>query len=86
MVKSILNLQKKKLTVKLYWIKKKIYLALNLFDGVPEYDWLNEYEDYASNLLQYKKAIDDYIVRDYDSNGKAKNILISMLKNWINRA
>ena len=55
--------------------KKKIYLALNLFDGVPEYDWLNEYEDYASNLLQYKKAIDDYIVRDYDSNGKAKEYI-----------
>lgn len=55
--------------------KKRICLDLNFFEGVPEYDWLNEYEDYASNLLQYKKAIDNYIVKDYNSNGKAKEYI-----------
>ena len=55
--------------------RKKICLDLNFFESVPEYDWLNEYEDYASNLLQYKKAIDDYIVKDYNSNGKAKEYI-----------
>lgn len=55
--------------------KKKIYLDLNFFEGVPEYDWLNEYENYANNLLQYKKVIDDYIVKDYDSNGKVKEYI-----------
>lgn len=55
--------------------KKKICLDLNFFEGVPEYDWLNEYENYANNLLQYKKVIDDYIVKEYDSNGKVKEYI-----------
>ena len=50
----------------------QIELDLNFYDGVPEYDWVAEYENYAKGLKQYKADVEAAIRSDYEDGGDVK--------------
>ena len=39
----------------------QVELDLNFYDGVPEYDWTTEYENYVANLKRYKADVKEYV-------------------------
>lgn len=45
----------------------QIELNLNFYDGVPEYDWVAEYENYIKDLNQHKADVEAAIRSDYES-------------------
>lgn len=50
----------------------QIELDLNFYDGVPEYDWVAEYENYTKGLKQYKADVEAAIRSDYEDGGDVK--------------
>lgn len=49
-----------------------IELDLNFYDGVPEHDWVKEYEDYILNLLQHKNNVEAAFMSDYEDGEDTK--------------
>ena len=58
--------------------KKKIYLDLNFFDGVPEYDWLKEYIDF--HVEELDKLSINKILKKTESDITIEKRLLSVLK------
>jgi hypothetical protein len=50
----------------------QIRLDLNFYDGVPEHDWVAEYESYIKNLKQHKTKVEAAIRSDYEDGGDVK--------------
>ena len=50
----------------------QIELDLNFYDGVPEHDWVAEYESYIKNLKQHKTNVEAAIRSDYEDGGDVK--------------
>lgn len=50
----------------------QIELDLNFYDGVPEYDWVAEYENYIKDLEQHKADVEAAIRADYEDGGDVK--------------
>lgn len=50
----------------------QIELDLNFYDGVPEHDWLAEYENYIKDLKQHKADVEAAIRSDYEEGGDVK--------------
>ena len=48
---------------------RQIKLDLNFYDGVPEYDWVAEYENYIKDLEQHKADVEAAIRADYEDGG-----------------
>ena len=53
----------------------QIELDLNFYDGVPEYDWVAEYENYTKGLKQYKADVEAAIRSDYEDGGDVKEYM-----------
>lgn len=53
----------------------QIELDLNFYDGVPEYDWVAEYENYTKGLKQYKADVEAAIRSDYEDGGDVKEYI-----------
>lgn len=51
---------------------RQIKLDLNFYDGVPEYDWVAEYENYIKDLEQHKADVEAAIRADYEDGGDVK--------------
>ena len=51
---------------------RQIKLDLNFYDGVPEYDWVAEYENYIKDLEQHKAEVEAAIRADYEDGGDVK--------------
>lgn len=51
---------------------RQIKLDLNFYDGVPEYDWVAEYENYIKDLEQHKADVEAAIRADYEDEGDVK--------------
>lgn len=51
---------------------RQIKLDLNFYDGVPEYDWVAEYENYIKDLEQHKTDVEAAIRADYEDGGDVK--------------
>lgn len=51
---------------------RQIKLDLNFYDGVPEYDWVAEYENYIKDLEQHKADVEAAIRADYKDGGDVK--------------
>ena len=51
---------------------RQIKLDLNFYDGVPEYDWVAEYENYIKDLEQHKADVEAAIRADYEDGGEVK--------------
>ena len=51
---------------------RQIKLDLNFYDGVPEYDWVAEYENYIKDLEQHKADAEAAIRADYEDGGDVK--------------
>lgn len=49
-----------------------IELDLNFYDGVPEHDWVKEYEKYISKLQQHKEKVEAAIRTDYEDEEETK--------------
>lgn len=49
-----------------------IELDLNFYDGVPEHDWVKEYEDYILKLLQHKYNVEAAFMSDYEDGEDTK--------------
>lgn len=50
----------------------QIELDLNFYDGVPEHNWVTEYEDYIKDLEQHKADVEAAIRADYEDGGDVK--------------
>ena len=50
----------------------QIELDLNFYDGVPEYDWVEEYGNYIKDLEQHKADVEAAIRADYEDGGDVK--------------
>lgn len=50
----------------------QIELDLNFYDGVPEHNWVAEYEDYIKDLEQHKADVEAAIRADYEDGGDVK--------------
>lgn len=50
----------------------QIELDLNFYDGVPECDWVAEYENYIKGLEQHKSDVEAAIRADYEEGGDVK--------------
>lgn len=50
----------------------QIELDLNFYDGVPEHDWVAEYESYIKDLKQHKTNVEAAIRSDYEDGGDVK--------------
>jgi len=50
----------------------QIELDLNFYAGVPEHDWVAEYESYIKNLKQHKTNVEAAIRSDYEDGGDVK--------------
>lgn len=48
---------------------------MNFYDGVPEYDWVAEYENYTKDLKQYKADVEAAIRSDYEDGGDVKEYI-----------
>lgn len=51
---------------------RQIKLDLNFYDGVPEYDWVAEYENYIKDLEQHKADVEAAIRADYEDGSDVK--------------
>lgn len=51
---------------------RQVELDLNFYDGVPENDWVPEYENYIKDLRQHKAAVEAAIHADYVEGGDVK--------------
>ena len=51
---------------------RQIMLDLKFYDGVPEYDWVAEYENYIKDLEQHKADVEAAIRADYEDGGDVK--------------
>lgn len=51
---------------------RQIKLDLNFYDGVPEYNWVAEYENYIKDLEQHKADVEAAIRADYEDGGDVK--------------
>lgn len=50
----------------------QVELDLNFYDGVPDHDWVEEYENYVKDLGQHKAAVETAIRADYEEGGHVK--------------
>lgn len=50
----------------------QVELDLNFYDGVPDHDWVEEYENYVKDLGQHKAAVETAIRADYEEGGDVK--------------
>ena len=53
----------------------QIELDLNFYGGVPEYDWVAEYENYINGLEQHKADVEVAIRADYEEEGDVKEYI-----------
>lgn len=49
-----------------------VSLDLNFYEGVPDHDWVTEYENYVNDLQQHKAEVDAAINADFQDQGAAK--------------
>jgi len=50
----------------------QIELDLNFYDGVPDHNWVNEYENYIKDVKQHKSIVEAAIRSDYEEGGDVK--------------
>ena len=49
-----------------------IELDLNFYNGIPNHDWANEYEEYILHILQHKKSVEAAFIADYEDGEDTK--------------
>jgi len=50
----------------------QIELDLNFYNGVPNHNWLDEYENYIKDVKQHKSIVEAAIRSDYEEGGDVK--------------
>lgn len=51
---------------------RQIRLDLNFYDGVPDHNWVDDYENYIKEMKQHKSVVEAAIRSDYEEDGDVK--------------
>lgn len=50
----------------------QVELDLNFYDGVPDHNWVDDYENYIKNIKRHKSVVEAAIRSDYEEGGDVK--------------
>lgn len=50
----------------------QVELDLNFYDGVPNHNWVDDYENYIKNIKRHKSVVEAAIRSDYEEGGDVK--------------